>query len=84
MIEVLFFVVLAICWGACLWLFFQNTRVRNIRLAKLKEISAAADFDIQEGREWRWRYDDFDVPNYNQMMWQLKPRWQRDPARAEQ
>lgn len=73
--------------GVVLTLMYRNSRVFKFRMAKLKEISSAADEDIRLGHEYRWRYDEYSSVTYGEQVFQFwKPLdsfWEKNPARAE-
>ncbi len=69
--------------SACL-LGIQNKRVYQLRTAVLAQVSNASRADIEQGRTWEWRYDEFNAISYERQMLTVHPSWPRDPARAEQ
>lgn len=51
---------------------FRNSRVHHERLRILGAISAAAQADIDAGREWEWRYDVFNNgPSHGRMVMEI-------------
>ena len=45
----------------------RNNQVCEYRLTLLKAVSQKAQEDIYAGREWKWRYDQFEAVSYNKM-----------------
>jgi hypothetical protein len=61
-------------FNACLiaWLIYishRNKRVFEYRANLLADISRAAKKDIAKGRDYRWRYEQFEEVNYGAMVW---------------
>ena len=52
----------------CEYMLHKNNKVRDFRVQLIREISDAAQADIDAGRERKWRYEEFDKVSYNEMM----------------
>jgi len=52
----------------CEYMLHKNNKVRNFRKQLIEDIDKAAAEDIDNGRDWRWRFDEFDKVSYNEMM----------------
>lgn len=46
----------------------KNSHVYNYRASLIKKIDAASSNDIDEGRDYKWRWDVFDSVKYDEMM----------------
>jgi len=68
MIEILVFIAFVLCLGL-LWR--RNDSVHKYRMALLKMVSAAAQQDIETGKDWEWRHDEFDSVSYYEMFWKF-------------
>lgn len=69
--DVLTTLVLVICLlGVALSvvMLVQANRVYRARIGLLDQISQAAQNDIYDGRDWRWRYAEYDTVSYSEMM----------------
>ncbi len=68
----------------CLYGLVRNRQVYVTRRDMLTRISEAARADIDAGREWQWRYAEWEAVPYERHLLALGPiRWDHDPARAE-
>lgn len=65
------YIVLTVFAGVvvgCGLMLVRNSQVYNARLRLLDKVSEAADRDIQQGKNWKWRYDVLRSVTYKQMM----------------
>lgn len=51
-----------------LMLMVRNNQVHRARMEILREISILAHKDIDQGKDWIWRYDEFDKVSYNKQV----------------
>lgn len=68
-------------------LMIRNDCTYRYRTQLLKRVSEAAQKDIGYGRDWEWRYEEFNRVTYERMMytfWKpLRSFYPVDPARDE-
>lgn len=67
------FVFNTVVFCGLMWLFYRNNRVAAFRRELLLQVSDAATDDIAKGREWHWRYEEYEKVTYNQMVLSFKP-----------
>jgi len=68
MIELLVLIAFVLCLG----LFWRrNDNVHEYRMALLKMVSKAAQQDIETGKDWEWRHDEFDSVSYYGMFFKF-------------
>lgn len=61
-------VVAQVGMAFCLLMIYRNSEVYKYRRVLLRRIREAAKLDIKKGREFHWRYDAFDVVEYDDMI----------------
>lgn len=67
------------------FLAYRNRRVYTFRLDLIRQVSGAAQADIDAGlNDWQWRYDVLDSVSYGRMMMSVRPLrpgvWYQDTA----
>lgn len=71
--ETMLFLFLVIFVLADFYFLFRNNDVYRERERVLDAISTWAEVDISQGREWRWRYDEFESVSYWSMLFSVRP-----------
>ena len=69
-IQIFFIIALALITSSFLML-FRNKLVWKYRKVVLNELSKKTNEDVENEREWLWRYDKFDEVTYNEMMYKF-------------
>ena len=54
-----------------IFMFVRNEYVFNFRKKMLGKISKGANLDIENKKDWRWRYVAFDAISYDMMMFKF-------------
>ena len=65
-------------WGS-IYMLLRNQKVFHLRTTMLQEVSRLAEKDIENRRDYKWRYEAFEQVSYDQMMRQF---WKPVSVRA--
>ena len=71
MIIQIFLIIALILISISMLMLLRNWLVSKYRGVLLSEISKKFKEDIENEREWLWRYDKFDEVTYNEMMYKF-------------
>lgn len=63
------YVLMGMIW--CIYMLYRNNKVADYRHYLLEQIRVAGKLDIANGRNWQWRYDEYETVSYNEMMWRF-------------
>lgn len=54
-----------------LYMLIRNIRVYNFRMITLNLVSAASKDDIENNRDFGWRYEYLNMVTYDEMLWKF-------------
>lgn len=67
--------IICLCVSVCCLLMMRrNDAVLKFRQELLEQVSAAANADVDAGKEWKWRYLKLEYVTYEEMLW---PPWKK-------
>lgn len=67
------FLLVVLALLADFYLLWRNDQVYRERMRVLDAISAWASIDIDQDREWQWRYDQYESISYWSMVLSVRP-----------
>ena len=71
MIIQVFFTISFVLMFISIYIFIRNCLVNRYRGILLQGITKKSKEDIENEKEWKWRYDEFDEVTYDEMMYKF-------------
>ena len=65
-------IIALVLFVASIYVMFRNERVYKFRMLLLNAVSNAATRDLNEGRDWEWRFEEYRKVSYAKHVYSFK------------